>query len=95
MQEFAPTNSRLSGECPSDEELAAYIDGALDEKEANRVAEHLVSCERCYEIYSETIQFQLQEDPAAQGKVVPFRAGQRAQQRSVTGSRSPRCSWSR
>jgi hypothetical protein len=75
MQEFAPTKSRLSGDCPSDEELAAYIDGALDREEADRIAGHLVSCERCYEIYAETVQFQLEEVPAAQGKVVPFRAG--------------------
>jgi hypothetical protein len=74
MQEFAPTKSRLSGECPSDEELAAYIDGALDREEADRIAGHLVSCERCYEIYAETVQFQL-DDPGAQGQVVPFRAG--------------------
>jgi hypothetical protein len=74
MQEFAPTKSRLSGDCPSDEELAAYIDGALDKEEAARVAGHLVSCERCYEIYSETLRFQLDSEVAVApgGKVVPF-----------------------
>ncbi len=72
MQEFAPTKSRLADSCPSDEELAAYIDGVLPRREADRVAEHLVSCERCYEIYSETLQFQLDSDPAPKGNVVPF-----------------------
>lgn len=72
MQKFAPTKSRQSGNCPSDEELAAYIDGALDEGEAARIAEHLVSCERCYEIYSETLRFQLDSKPVSGGEVVRF-----------------------
>ncbi len=72
MQEFAPTKSRFSGECPSDEELAAYIDGALDKEEGDRVTEHLLSCERCYEIYAETVRFQLDSKRAPEGKVMPF-----------------------
>jgi hypothetical protein len=72
MQEFAPTKSRFSGKCPSDEELAAYIDSALDEREAARIAEHLVSCERCYEVYSETLRFLLDSKPAPTPNVVPF-----------------------
>jgi Putative zinc-finger len=70
MQEFAPTKSRLAGNCPSDEELAAYMDGVLDKEEADRIAGHLISCERCYEIYSEALQFQL--DTAPPENVVPF-----------------------
>jgi putative zinc finger protein len=62
MQEFAPMKSRLSGNHPSDEELAAYIDRGLVNAEADRIAEHLVSCERCYEIYSETVRLQLDGD---------------------------------
>jgi len=72
MHEFAPTKSRLSGDCPSDEELAAYIDGMLGKEEAASIAEHLVSCERCYEIYSETLRFQLDSEPASKQNVVPF-----------------------
>jgi Putative zinc-finger len=70
MQEFAPTKSRLTGNCPSDEELAAYMDGVLDKEEADRIAGHLISCERCYEIYSEALQFQLDREPPE--NVVPF-----------------------
>jgi hypothetical protein len=70
MQEFAPTKSRLSGDCLSDEGLAAYIDGALDKVEAARVARHLASCERCFEIYADTIEIQQDLEPAP--KVVPF-----------------------
>src|SRR4029077_14334380 len=77
MQEFAPTKSRLSGDCPSDEDLAAYIDGALDADEVERIAGHLVFCERCFEIYSETVQLQLEDEPPAQGEVVPFRVNWR------------------
>jgi hypothetical protein len=72
MQEIAPTKLRLTGNCPSDEELAAYIDGALDEGDAAQIAEHLVSCERCYEVYSETLRFQLDTEAATGAEVVPF-----------------------
>jgi predicted anti-sigma-YlaC factor YlaD len=73
MQEFAPTKSRLPGDCPSDEELAAYIDRGLAKAEADRIAGHLVSCERCYEIYSETVRFQLdRESVFLEGDVLPF-----------------------
>lgn len=64
MREFAPNKSH-----PSDGELAAYIDGALDATEAARVADHLADCEDCYFVYSETLQFQLEPEP---GKVVQF-----------------------
>src|SRR5436305_5399360 len=73
MQEFAPTKSRLTGNCPSNEELAAYIDGVLDKGEANRIAGHLVSCERCYEVYSEALRFQLDSESVfLDGNVLPF-----------------------
>jgi hypothetical protein len=72
MHEFAPTKSRLSGDCPSNEELAAYIDGALDKEEAVRIAEHLVSCERCYEVYAETLRFQLDSESVSKQNIVPF-----------------------
>jgi hypothetical protein len=81
MQEFAPTKSRLIGNCPSDEELAAYIDGALDKEETDRIEGHLVSCERCFEIYSETVQLQLEDKPA--GEVVPFRISRKRWQTVV------------
>lgn len=67
MREFAPKNSH-----PSDAELAAYIDGALGKAEAERVEAHLADCEECYFVYSETLQFQLEEG----GEVLPFRQPQ-------------------
>ncbi|HEY3567263.1 MAG TPA: zf-HC2 domain-containing protein [Thermoanaerobaculia bacterium] len=77
MQEFAPTKSRLTGSCPSDEQLAAYMDGGLDQAEKEQIAVHLISCERCYEIYSEALQFQLDSEPAPPKNVVPFPSRQR------------------
>jgi hypothetical protein len=77
MQEFAPKQSRPSGNCPSDEELAAYIDGVLGKEEAARIAEHLASCENCFEVYSETVHFQLESQPAPAGEVVPFPSGRK------------------
>jgi hypothetical protein len=54
-------------------ELAAYIDRVLGKAEAARVTEHLVSCERCYEVYAETVHFKLESEPVStQGEVVFF-----------------------
>jgi hypothetical protein len=61
-----------SGTCPTAEELACYIDGTLSPEERTRVAEHLSSCESCFEVYSEVLQFQLESEPAPMGEVVPF-----------------------
>jgi Putative zinc-finger len=73
MQELTPQQSRLLGNHPSDAGLAAYIDGALGKEEATQVMEHLASCESCFEVYSETLRFQLDSEPAPpQGKIVPF-----------------------
>jgi hypothetical protein len=58
MQESTPIEmTRSSGPCPTDEELAAYIDGGLGPAESERVTEHLASCEDCYDLYMETARF--------------------------------------
>ncbi|MFL6258358.1 MAG: zf-HC2 domain-containing protein [Thermoanaerobaculia bacterium] len=75
--------SRLSGNHPSDEELAAYIDRGLVNAEADRIAEHLVSCERCYEIYSETVRLQLDGDVLLFSSAEEQR-GRAARRRAVT-----------
>jgi len=41
-------------ECPSPEDLSAFIDGTLDEQERDRVMGHLSRCDRCYEVFSMT-----------------------------------------
>ena len=73
MPELAPIETRPpQGSCPSAEDLACYVDGTLSPEEAARVTAHLASCESCFEVYSEVLQFQLESEPAPAGKVVPF-----------------------
>jgi hypothetical protein len=51
--------------CPTDEALAAYIDGGLGPAESRQVAEHLADCEDCFDLYSETARFLVDSSPAA------------------------------
>ena len=73
MQELAriQETSPPGGSCPSAEDLAAYIDGTLDWKDAERVTSHLADCEDCYAVYSGVIRFQLDSEPEA-AIPVPF-----------------------
>ncbi|HEX4964553.1 MAG TPA: zf-HC2 domain-containing protein [Thermoanaerobaculia bacterium] len=74
MPELAPIQTQPpQGSCPSAEELSCYIDGALSPEEAARVRAHLASCESCFEVYSEVLQFQLESESEEEpGKVVRF-----------------------
>lgn len=38
--------------CPSPEEVSAFIDGALDEEQRDRIMGHLSHCDRCYEVFT-------------------------------------------
>jgi hypothetical protein len=38
--------------CPTEEDLAAYIDNTIDRVERDRIAGHLCSCKDCYEVFS-------------------------------------------
>jgi hypothetical protein len=75
MQEFTPRQSSPpgppTGHWPSDEDLAAYIDGNLDKAESKRIVEHLASCEDCYAVYIGAVRFKLETEPPV-GNVVPF-----------------------
>ncbi len=57
---------------PSDEDLAAYIDGNLDQAESKQIVEHLASCEDCYAVYIGAVRFKLETDPAPVDNVVRF-----------------------
>jgi len=48
----AVKESAQADECPSDEELSAFIDGTLDEQQRNKVMGHLSHCDKCYEVVS-------------------------------------------
>jgi hypothetical protein len=51
--------------CPTDEELAAFLDGTLTKAERESVTSHLADCESCYEIFAGAVHFR-------QDGVVPF-----------------------
>jgi hypothetical protein len=76
MQEFTPRQSSPpeppAGHWPSDEDLAAYIDGNLDKAESKRIVEHLATCEDCYAVYIGAVRFKLETEPAPMDNVVPF-----------------------
>ncbi|MDP9122041.1 MAG: zf-HC2 domain-containing protein [Acidobacteriota bacterium] len=52
--------------CPSDEDLAAYLDGTLEPEARARVTEHLADCESCFQIFAGAARVRLDlEDEAA------------------------------
>lgn len=38
--------------CPSSEDISAFLDGRLDEKQRDTLMGHLSHCDRCYEVFS-------------------------------------------
>jgi hypothetical protein len=55
--------------CPSDEDLAAFLDGRLAGRERQRVVEHLAGCARCFELFCAVTDSRReeQEEPAGGG----------------------------
>lgn len=74
MQKFASRNASPPAppkeHWPTDEELAAYIDGTLGKAESKRITEHLASCEDCYAVYMGAVRFQLESEPATRAMSV-------------------------
>jgi hypothetical protein len=61
------------GTCPTDEDLAAYLDGMLAKPERARITAHLADCESCYEIFAGAAHFMQDSAPAqSAGRIVPF-----------------------
>ncbi len=58
----------LRSDCPSPEDLAAFLDGRLSAEARRAMVEHLDRCPDCYEVFSESARF-LQED-APRGRVL-------------------------
>jgi hypothetical protein len=48
--------------CPSVEDLAAYIDDGLTLLERSEVIFHLTTCERCFSLYIEAMQYLLETE---------------------------------
>ncbi len=49
-------------DCLGLEDLAAFADGRLTGAERQRAVEHVADCERCYDIFSEVVRFQEEEE---------------------------------
>lgn len=48
--------------CPPLEDIAAFLDGKLSERERARVVAHLADCESCYAVFAGAARFQLEEE---------------------------------
>jgi len=78
-----PESPTAQGHCPTDEELAAFLDGMLPAKERARITAHLADCEDCYEIFAGAVQFQQAEAAEIKkGRLVPFPAKKESDARS-------------
>ena len=51
-------------ECPSSEDLAAYIDNRLAGNRRMEIDEHLAKCRRCFEVFEGVLRFKLEQEPA-------------------------------
>jgi hypothetical protein len=68
--------SNIVGPCPSDEEIAAFVDGMLSSEERRRLIAHLAECKDCYEVLAGVLSFQKETAETAEvgdvGRIVPF-----------------------
>ncbi|HEX9984245.1 MAG TPA: CHAT domain-containing protein [Thermoanaerobaculia bacterium] len=68
---------------PSDETLAAFIDGRLDPETRRQVIEHMASCDECYAVFQSASEFHASEMPAAGPPAIDPRFGWRPSARLV------------
>jgi hypothetical protein len=80
------------GSCPSDEEIAAFIDGMLPDVERARVTAHLANCEVCFQVLAGALHFLARASVAGEeGRVILFPAD--APERNRRESRSTARWW--
>jgi CHAT domain-containing protein len=60
--------------CPDPEQIAAHAEGRLTDDEARHLDEHIAGCADCYAVYSETLQFRLDEEKKEAKRVQGARA---------------------
>jgi tetratricopeptide (TPR) repeat protein len=58
------------GTCPSLETIGAFVDGRFKDREREKIADHLASCETCYFVFAEAARTRVTAQPRAE--VVPF-----------------------
>jgi hypothetical protein len=51
-------------ECPSHEDLAAFMDDGLTFLERSDMTFHLTTCERCFSLYIDTMRYLLESENA-------------------------------
>jgi len=84
----APENA---GPCPSDEEIAAFIDGRLHGEERKHLLDHLASCKACYEVFAGVMSFEQEVAGAGnEGRIVPFPVAKREEKEREEGRRRGR-----
>ncbi|MFV1977576.1 MAG: zf-HC2 domain-containing protein, partial [Candidatus Scalindua sp.] len=68
-------NRKPDTACPSDEHLAAFMDGNLNDADKDALMGHVSSCDECYDLFTEVIS--IQEEPAKDSwldtKVIVFK----------------------
>lgn len=58
-------------DCPSDERLAAYVDGALSEKSRKDLEDHVLDCSSCSEVLAAANEANRAHDTeAARGRLI-------------------------
>jgi hypothetical protein len=62
--DLGTTDPETTGLCPTDRELAALLDGALEATKAEEVRKHVLACADCYEVYVDAIRFELEQAPS-------------------------------
>ena len=53
---------KANTKCPSDEEIAVFLDGKLNDTDRDAILGHLSSCDNCHDLFTEAIN--IQEEPS-------------------------------
>lgn len=75
---------------PSDQQLAAFVDGQLSGDARQRIVEHLAACDDCYAVFQSVSEFAEEEqEPGAEGRadgrVVPLARRRRRRIAAIAG----------
>jgi len=77
-------------DCPTAEDLGAYLDGGLSPNQRARIEAHAAACDECFELLASGIAFSAELDPAAE--LLPMRGGPEAMP-DRSGGRGRRFRW--
>src|SRR4051794_35526312 len=57
----------MNSSCPTEAELAGFLNRRLDRTRRSQVRDHLLECERCYEVVTEAAEFEAEDQSVANG----------------------------